>query len=162
MTENVKLKKFVELAELLNKSLNIVPLLYGSLGLEVVSGADFNSDDIDILIPKEYIFDGWNLLLSLLENNGYRLIDMHEHTFIKDGYEFSFSFIESLEEHFKLKISDILSVDTDKARYRLLSLEQYLAVYEKFACDEYRISHGKSENDLKKVNYLKERLKQQK
>ena len=58
--ENIKFKKFLENAKLLNENLNIIPLLYGSLGLEEVAEYHLNANDIDILIPEEYVLgDKW-------------------------------------------------------------------------------------------------------
>ncbi|UQZ58448.1 hypothetical protein C2H93_07655 [Bacillus subtilis] len=43
--------EFINIAKTFNKELGIIPLLYGSLGLERVTGLDFSPEDIDILIP---------------------------------------------------------------------------------------------------------------
>ncbi|GLI88651.1 hypothetical protein ANABIO4_20030 [Bacillus subtilis] len=42
--------EFINIAKTFNKELGIIPLLYGSLGLERVTGLDFSPEDIDILI----------------------------------------------------------------------------------------------------------------
>ena len=41
----------LENARLLSDKFGIVPLLYGSLGLEYLTGDDLGADDIDILVP---------------------------------------------------------------------------------------------------------------
>lgn len=43
--------EFINIAKTFNKELDTIPLLYGSLGLEKVTGLDFSPEDIDILIP---------------------------------------------------------------------------------------------------------------
>lgn len=43
--------EFINIAKTFNKELDIIPLLYGSLGLEKVTGLDFSPEDIDLLIP---------------------------------------------------------------------------------------------------------------
>ncbi len=43
--------EFINIAKIFNKELDIIPLLYGSLGLEKVTGLGFSPEDIDILIP---------------------------------------------------------------------------------------------------------------
>ena len=87
--ENAKFKNFLENAKLLNGQFRIVPLLYGSLGLENITEADLHSDDIDILIPGEFVTgENWPTLIEFLEANGYTLIDDHEHTFTKDDLEY--------------------------------------------------------------------------
>ena len=45
----MKKQCFFENAILLNERFGIVPLLYGSLGLEYITNKNLNSDDIDIL-----------------------------------------------------------------------------------------------------------------
>lgn len=46
--------------------------------------ADLNADDIDVLIPEKFLKDGWCRLVDLMEADGYRLIDLHEHFRKKD------------------------------------------------------------------------------
>ncbi len=43
---------FFENAKLLADKFGIVPLMYGSAGLEYITDESLNSDDIDILIPN--------------------------------------------------------------------------------------------------------------
>ena len=50
-----KFNLFLENARLLSDKLGIVPLLYGSLGLEYLTGDDLGADDIDILVPRVFI-----------------------------------------------------------------------------------------------------------
>ena len=50
-----KFNLFIENARLLSDKFNIVPLLYGSLGLEHLTGDALGSDDIDILVPCVFI-----------------------------------------------------------------------------------------------------------
>lgn len=54
---------FLQNAEMLNNKFNIIPLLYGSLGLEVLTNSSLNADDIDILIPQMFVTgDRWKNL----------------------------------------------------------------------------------------------------
>lgn len=65
-----KFELFLENAKLLNNKFNIIPLLYCSLGLEVLTGEDLNSDDIDVLIPEEYLYSNkWDEFKKFLEKN---------------------------------------------------------------------------------------------
>ena len=50
-----KFNLFLENARLLLDKFDIVPLLYGSLGLEYLTGDVLGSDDIDILGPRVFI-----------------------------------------------------------------------------------------------------------
>lgn len=96
MNQNKK-EAFFENARLLYKAFQITPLMYGSLGLEYLTGENLNADDLDILIPEIFITDRWNEFCTMLEENGYTLTDEHEHTFVKDGIEYSYASIENLE-----------------------------------------------------------------
>ena len=53
--ECMKKSLFFENAKLLFDKFGIIPLMYGSLGLEYLTGENLNSDDIDILIPNIFI-----------------------------------------------------------------------------------------------------------
>lgn len=65
---NYKLNYFLENASILNQKFNIIPLIYGSLGLEVLTNENLNSDDIDILIPEIYVTgEKWNEFKDYME-----------------------------------------------------------------------------------------------
>ena len=152
-----KLKNFMNNAKLLNDNLNIIPLLYGSLGLEVVAASNLNADDIDILIPTLYVKGPkWEEFKAFLESNGYVLIDSKEHTFRKDNIDYSYSCLEELESFVDILVKDIRVINDDVS-YLLLSLEQYLKVYEKSALDGYRMNK-KEKKDLEKIKLIKSLL----
>lgn len=92
----MKKKEFINIARLLNKRLNIVPLLFGSLGLEQRLNKNLNADDIDILIPEVFLNERWNSIVALMNGAGYALYDLHEHAFEKSGLSVAFASIESL------------------------------------------------------------------
>lgn len=94
---NMKIFSFFENAKLLLDKLQIIPLMYGSLGLEYITGKNLNADDIDILLPKVYINERWDEFKTVLMNEGYALIDEHEHTFQKNGICYSYAQIEELK-----------------------------------------------------------------
>ena len=50
-----KFNLFLENARFLSDKFSMVPLLYGSLGLEYLTGDDLSADDIDILVPRVFI-----------------------------------------------------------------------------------------------------------
>lgn len=154
---NEKHDLFFENAKLLNE-LNIVPLMYGSLGLEYVVQEDLNSDDIDILIPEIYINEKWNEFKNYLEDNGYELADEHEHTFIKENVQYSYAKLEELEVFAGVQISDINTMCLKNIKFLLLSLEQYLKVYNASYKDGYRIQVRKKK-DLDKILLINEKLK---
>lgn len=159
---NLKYKAFLKTAKELNDNFKIIPLLYGSLGLEVLTSTSLNADDIDILIPEVYVKGTkWIELKKYLENNGYVLIDEHEHTFRKDGIDYSYASIENLSEFASVELIDIGIEKDEDISYLLLSLEQFLKVYEKSYQDGYRVNK-KEKQDNKKIEFIKERINKQK
>ena len=97
----MKKKEFIHIARLMNKQLNIVPLLFGSLGLEQRLSRDLNADDIDVLIPGIFLNERWGSIVTLMNDAGYTLsydgiginylLDLHDYLKVytassKDGY----------------------------------------------------------------------------
>lgn len=100
-----KFAEFLKIASQLNK-IGIVPLLMGSLGLEQVTGQDWQARDIDIHVhgdergweapDEERIYD-MDKIEPMMESLGYRLVDLHEHEFQKEGLSIEFGAMETLE-----------------------------------------------------------------
>ena len=152
----MKQKLFFENARLLN-SLSITPLMYGSLGLEHLTGENLDSEDIDILIPEIFLSVLWNDFKTFMEDHGYFLIDEKEHTFCKDGVFYSYASIEELESFADIYISDIKVISFEGAWFRILSLRQYLMVYLASEKDGYRIN-VRQKKDSQKIKFIKEQL----
>lgn len=150
-----KFDYFLQNAEMLNDKFNIVPLLYGSLGLEVLTKSSLNADDIDILIPQVFITgDKWKEFKLFLESFGYTLIDEHEHTFCKNGVDYSYASIDGLKEFADIDICDIEIRNISGTKFMLLSLAQYLKVYKKSSLDGYRMN-VKEKQDNQKIEFIK-------
>ena len=153
-----KFNCFLENAEILNHKINIIPLLYGSLGLEVLTNSSLNADDIDILIPQVFVTgDKWKEFNLFLESHGYALIDEREHTFRKDSVDYSYASIEGLKEFADIDICDIEIRNISGAKFMLLSLEQYLKVYQKSSQDGYRMNI-KEKQDNQKIEFIKQQM----
>ena len=152
-----KFNLFLENARLLSDKLDIVPLLYGSLGLEYLTGGVLGADDIDILIPRVFITDRWYEFKALLEAQGYVLTDEHEHTFSRDGVAYSYADIEDLDPFADIRMKDIEMREADGVRFLLLSLEQYLAVYQKSSKDGYRVN-VRQKKDVDKIRFIESKL----
>ena len=152
-----KFNLFLENARLLSDKLGIVPLLYGSLGLEYLTGDDLGADDIDILVPRVFITERWHEFKSFLEAQGYVLADEHEHTFARDGVAYSYADIEDLESFAGINTEDIELHETDGVRFLLLSLEQYLAVYKQSSKDGYRVN-VRQKKDADKIRFIESKL----
>ena len=152
-----KFNLFIENARLLSDKFNIVPLLYGSLGLEYLTGDDLGADDIDILVSRVFITDRWQEFKAVLEEHGYVLADEHEHTFVRDGVAYSYADIEDLESFAGIHAEDIEMHEVDGVRFLLLSLEQYLAVYQKSSKDGYRVN-VRQKKDADKIRFIESKL----
>ena len=152
-----KFNLFIENARLLSDKFNIFPLLYGSLGLEYLTGDDLGADDIDILVPRVFITERWHEFKSFLEAQGYVLADEHQHTFVRDGVAYSYADIEDLESFAGIRMKDIEMREADGVRFLLLSLEQYLAVYQKSSKDGYRVN-VRQKKDADKIRFIESKL----
>ena len=152
-----KFNLFLENARLLSEKLDIVPLLYGSLGLEYLTRDVLGVDDIDILVPRVFITDRWQEFKAVLEEHGYVLVDEHEHTFVYDGVAYSYADIEDLESFAGIRMKDIEMREADGVSFLMLSLEQYLAVYKKSSKDGYRVN-VRQKKDADKIRFIESKL----
>ena len=149
---------FFENAQLLNENFGIIPLMYGSVGLEYLTKQDLNSDDVDIVFGKQFVTSRFGELKAFLEQNGYTLIDEREHTFLKDGLCYSYAQIEELEAFAQIAMSEIKTERVGEVSFKLLSLEQYLKVYTASEKDGYRIN-TRGKKDAEKIAFIKNLLK---
>ena len=152
-----KFNLFLENARFLSDKFSMVPLLYGSLGLEYLTGDDLSADDIDILVPRVFITERWHEFKALLESQRYVLVDEHEHTFVRDGVAYSYADIEDLEPFAGINTEDIETYEVDGVRFLLLSLEQYLAVYKQSSKDGYRVDI-RQKKDVDKIRFIESKL----
>jgi hypothetical protein len=157
MENNGKMGLFLQNARLLSDTMGIVPLLYGSLGLEYLSGDDLAADDIDILIPKTLITDRWPEFKKILESYGYVLTDAHEHTFVREGVSYSYADVEDLETFAGIRCEEILRREADGVPFMILSPEQYLRVYKRSSRDGYR-ARVRGKKDAEKIRFIESRL----
>ena len=152
-----KFNLFLENAQFLSDNFDIVLLLYGSLGLEYLTGDALGADDIDILVPRVFITKRWHEFKMLLEAQGYVLADENENTFVRDGVAYSYADIEDLESFAGINTEDIELHETDGVRFLLLSLEQYLAVYKQSSKDGYRVN-VRQKKDADKIRFIESKL----
>ena len=152
-----KFNLFLDNARFLSDKFDIVPLLYGSLGLEYLTGDDLGADDIDILVPRVFITERWHEFKALLESQRYVLVDEHEHTFVRDGVAYSYADIEDLEPFAGINTEDIETYEVDGVRFLLLSLEQYLAVYKQSSKDGYRVDI-RQKKDADRIRFIESKL----
>jgi len=154
-------KEFIEIARLLNKQLDILPVLYGSLGLGIVAKVDFSPQDIDILVPLTYLEDKWEILQYTMEQLGYRMVNLHEHEFVKNDIKIGFAFTEDLLEFADVDYTSLNLVEDTGSEYYLLTIPDYVKVYNQSLQDGYRRTKNNNK-DLKKVKILTEIIQGQK
>lgn len=118
----MKKKAFLENAKFLFREFGIMPLMYGSLGLEYITGEYLNVDDIDILIPEAFLQGRWPEFRAVWEKWDYILIDEREHTFQKDGIAYAYAPIEELQAFAEIPVCQIDQHACDQVDFRLLSL----------------------------------------
>lgn len=150
-------EKFLHIAKALNENLNVVPLLFGSLGLEQRLGTNLNADDIDVLIPEKFLNGGWGSIVTVMSENGYTLYDVHEHAFEKNGSSVAFASIESLTPFAGVDVEKIPVIEESGTRYMLLDLQDYLKVYTASLKDGYR-KNVKNKNDQQKIDLINQAL----
>ena len=153
----MKQKIFFENVKLIQDRFDITPLMYGSVGLEYITGESLNADDVDILIPEVFIKERWGEFKDFLLCEGYVLTDEHEHTFLKDGVLLSYASVEELESFAQIRVTEFGRMKYEDISVKLLSLEQYLKVYRASSKDGYRIN-VRQKKDREKIAFIEKCL----
>ncbi|MFJ7667553.1 phosphoribosylanthranilate isomerase [Lysinibacillus sp. NPDC097195] len=163
--DNFKFNTFIKIAEKLNE-INIIPLLMGSVGLEMVTGKSWDAEDLDIHIPgdkrgwqvpPELNIHQWDTIVKIMNSMAYRLVDLHEHEFTKDGLSVEFGIMDTLPSFAGVQLKNIKMHQLGEVKYYLLNPEQYLNVYESSSKDSYRANKNNNK-DIKKIVFLKTML----
>lgn len=152
-------QEFIYIARHLNKSLDITPVLYGSLGLEKATGIDFQPQDIDILVPLTFLEEKWDLLKTTMENLDYELIDIDEHEFMKNEIKVGIAFIEDLKPFANVDYNHLRTIEDKGAIYDVLAISDYLQVYKKSSLDGYRRTKN-NDKDQQKIKVLEQLILQ--
>ena len=152
-----KAAEFLHIADLLNRQLQVTPLLYGSLGLEKRLETNLNADDIDVLVPDRLVGNDWPILTALMLEDGYCVFDEDEHEFRKADLCVAFAGIDGLQSFAGVDISGIPVEMENGICYLLLELPDYLKVYEASSKDGYRKT-VKNKQDQDKIDRIREAL----
>ncbi|WP_175987199.1 phosphoribosylanthranilate isomerase [Bacillus sp. Marseille-Q1617] len=159
---NHKFDEFINIAKRLNE-IDIIPLLMGSVGLEVLTGKSWDAQDLDIHVPgdkrgwevpPELSLHHWADIMELMNSMGYSLIDLHEHEFSKEGLSVEFGIIDTLPDFAGVQLEDLEIHQKGDVKYYLLHPGQYLSVYEASSKDSYRADQN-NHKDLGKIDFLK-------
>ncbi|TYR74209.1 phosphoribosylanthranilate isomerase [Rossellomorea vietnamensis] len=157
-----KYEEFIKIAKKLNE-IDIIPLLMGSVGLEVLSGKSWDAQDLDIHVPgdkrgwevpPELSIHNWGDIVEIMKSMEYRLIDLHEHEFFKEGFSVEFGIIDTLPSFAGVPLHELEKHEDGDAVYYVLNPKQYLKVYEASSKDSYR-STKNNHKDLRKIEFLK-------
>ncbi|WP_010280850.1 hypothetical protein [Bacillus timonensis] len=160
--DNHKFNEFIKIAKNLNE-IEIIPLLMGSVGLEVVTGKGWDAVDLDIHVPgdkggwevpPELNIHNWNEIVDIMKSKGYSLSDLHEHEFSKDGLSVEFGIIDTLPSFAGIQVEDLEMQQMEGIKYYLLNPHQYLRVYESSSRDSYRADNNNNK-DIRKIDFLK-------
>lgn len=154
-----KFKIFLQIAEGLNKSLDFTPILYGSLGLNRIIGDFYKVNDIDILVPDEFIHKKWNMLLDFMHKLNFKLKDIREHEFIKNANIINFATNKDLFKYTNAKPEQLEITQVGHTKFKELSLKQYLAAYAMSLKDSYR-QNKKDNEDHKRIKQIKRHLRE--
>ncbi len=148
-----KYGEFLSAAAKINKTFQVSPLLFGSLGLERRLGISLNSDDIDVLLPERLLTADWQQLTAMMKQLSYTLQDEEEHEFVKGDFRIAFASIENLEPFAGVDRYHIPLITDQGASYCLLELPDYLKVYEASSKDGYR-KNVKNKQDQQKIDLI--------
>lgn len=161
-----KFAEFIRITKKLN-DMDIIPLLMGSVGLEVVTGKGWQAQDLDIHVPgdkrgwevpPELSIHNWTRVVEIMSSIGYTLVDLHEHEFSNGELSVEFGIMDTLPEFAGVPLEDLEMHQEGEAKYYLLTQRQYLAVYEASSLDSYRADQNNNK-DLKKIEFLESLIK---
>lgn len=148
-----KFEIFLEVGKGLNRVFNIVPVLFGSLGLYKKIGEYGQANDIDILIPEELINKRWGELIYFMQDLGFKLADQKEHEFSREGESVGFARQEDLPKKAGINPSNLEISNKDGVVFKELTAEQFLKVYELMLRDKYR-QEKLGKDDKKKIELI--------
>ncbi|MDO8507366.1 MAG: hypothetical protein Q7S53_02255 [bacterium] len=123
-----KFESFLKIAKAFN-SHQIVPTLYGSLGLYRVLDQTGEVNDIDIIIPAIYLSDKWDELIEIMAEAGYKQDSTFPHEFVNGGTRVGFESDADLYADINPENFNITQVDN--VEFKELKAEEYLASYRK-------------------------------
>lgn len=131
-------------------------ILYGSLGVSAYLGNFKEFSDIDLLITDVYLKEKWPELTTIMNNNGFKLIDEHEHEFSNDqNIKVAFAKQSILEEDNICDLKkDIQLHHVNGIAVKTLSKEAFIRAYTVSAKDGYR-KNIRGKKDLDIINRLK-------
>ena len=94
----------------------------------------------------------------IMERLGYRLVDLHEHEFQKEGLSIEFGAMETLEAFAGVPLEKLTRKEVEDVEFLLPNVEQFLAIYRASSQDSYR-NENNNHKDFAKIAYLEKMIK---
>ncbi|MDR2569904.1 MAG: hypothetical protein LBD23_06355 [Oscillospiraceae bacterium] len=165
----IKEKEFFRLAKKMNEQFAIIPLLFGSVALNMLVEDDVYMGDIDIAVPHYMRPDRkWICpdLVKFMENEEYEFTCLHEGEFHKGDIMIHFAGDNGFMEYADIDVTKSPIMQTDGAMYKILTLEQQVNSYTVSAECDFRQRDSDKEwyvnNDLIKANISRKALERSK
>lgn len=71
----------------------------------------------------------WQILKDTMELLGYKMVDLHEHQFIKNVFEIGFAFTEDLLQFADVNYKKLKVIEDKGVKYHILTISDFLKVY---------------------------------
>ncbi|MFH1667716.1 MAG: hypothetical protein ABH884_01660 [Candidatus Komeilibacteria bacterium] len=151
-----KWEVFLEVTKLLNQRFDLQPILYGSLGVQKIIGEFTEAADVDFMIESKYLIDQWPEFMATIESIGFKMIDEHEHEFVRDNIAIAFGDQVDFKK-WDINPQSFEITDVEGIEFREVSAEQYLMFYQAKYSDQYR-RQKKGAADDEKIRRLNDYL----
>jgi hypothetical protein len=130
---------------------HIDSILYGSLGVSIYLGNFKDFGDIDLLVDDKYLLNDWPVLVDIMSQNNFDLIDLREHEFEnKDGIMVAFA-KKSVLSRDKIcdPVKDVQVIEANGIPVTTLDAKSFINAYVFSSTDGYRIEkRGKNDLDI--------------
>lgn len=133
--------------------MKINPVLYGSLGLQYITGHGLCPQDIDILVPQDLLKARGDELRHAMENLRFILADIQEYQFHKGSLKVAFAQEEDLLSFAQVDYAALRVEKLRGADLKVLESADYLKVYTRSLEDGYRREKN-NQKDLAKIQLL--------
>ncbi len=147
-----KLKILLKTIKILNE-FKITPIVYGSFGLSLKLNKDLRANDLDLILPDQFVKDRWNEFVSKMKKADFILKNNSQCEFSKEGEVVGFDLENEVESLIDCK--NLKEVEMEKVKFKELSSQQHLQFYEKLSLDSKR---NKRKADCEKIELIKEYL----
>ena len=124
---NNKFQIFLQIARELNKH-DVVPTIYGSLGLYRITNQQDEINDIDIIISNMNLVDKFIELEKIMSVVGFERDPYYKHEFIKGEERVGFEPEDELKE-WSINVNNLKITEVEGVRFKELSAKDYLKVY---------------------------------